>query len=339
MKKISYTFSKQATDYYFEADFSGIEKFAGKDQAVLVTDENVFASHKKKFKGWKTIVLKPGEQYKTQATVNSIIEQLIEYKADRKTFIVGVGGGVVTDLTGFAASVYMRGLPFGFVPTSILAMVDASIGGKNGIDIGVYKNLVGIIRQPHFLLYDTSFLRSLPKHEWVNGFAEIIKHSCIRDIRLFRQLEKNGIAFYRKEHKALNDLIRKNVVIKSDIVKKDEFEQGDRRLLNFGHTMGHAIENMYGLLHGHAVSIGMVVAARLSEKLTGFRDTEKLINVLLKYGLPAGLEYDKEKAFSILEMDKKKAKNNMNYVLLKKIGEGVVKPIPLDELKTMLLNN
>lgn len=339
MKKISYTFSRQTTDYYFQTDFSAIEKFVDKDQAVIITDENVFASHKKKFKGWKTIVLKAGEQYKTQSTVNSIIEQLIEYKADRKTFIVGVGGGVVTDLTGYAASVYMRGLPFGFVPTSILAMVDASIGGKNGIDIGVYKNLVGVIRQPHFLLYDTSFLRSLPKHEWINGFAEIIKHSCIRDTRLFRQLEKNNIAFYRKEQKAINDLIRKNVVIKSDIVKKDEFEQGDRRLLNFGHTMGHAIENMYELPHGHAVAIGMVVAARLSEKLTGFRDTQKLINVLLKYGLPAAADYDKEKAFSILEMDKKKAKNNMNYVLLNKIGDGVVKPIPLDELKMLLLNN
>src|SRR6185369_11874808 len=126
----------------------------------------------------KTIVLKPGEVYKNQQTVDNIIQQLIDLGADRKSFLVGVGGGVVTDITGYVAGVFMRGIQFGFVPTSILAMVDAGIGGKNGIDVGVYKNIVGLIRQPSFLLYDYAFLKSLPKTEWVNGFAEIIKHAA-----------------------------------------------------------------------------------------------------------------------------------------------------------------
>src|SRR5262249_54779473 len=156
--------------------------------------------------------------------------QLIEYNADRKTTLVGIGGGVVTDLTGYAAAVYMRGIRFGFVPTSILAMVDASIGGKNGIDVGLYKKLVCTIRQPEFLVYDYSFLKSLPKNEWVNGFAEIIKHSCIKDVALFKELEKNKLSFYQKNKPALAKLIQRNAAIKSAVVQKDEFEKGDRRL-------------------------------------------------------------------------------------------------------------
>ena len=244
MKKLPYKFSGKTTTYYFDAGFPYLEKLVDKKQTVLLTDENVFRFHQKKFGGWNTIVIKAGEAFKVQDTVNSVIEQLIDMGADRKTFLVGVGGGVVTDIAGYVAAVYMRGLSFGFVPTSILAMVDASIGGKNGIDVGVYKNLVGTIRQPDFLLYDTSLLKSLPKEEWIGGFAEIIKHASIRDAALFRELEKNKLSFYQKDNAALSKLIRRNVVIKSTVVQKDEFEKGDRRLLNFGHTLGHAIENL-----------------------------------------------------------------------------------------------
>jgi 3-dehydroquinate synthetase len=188
MQKKTYQFTAKKVDYYFDADFTYLTKLIDKDHTVLVTDENIFRAQPKKFKGWKTIVLKAGEEHKIQATANHVIEQLIGMGADRKTVLVGVGGGVITDLTGYVAAVYMRGLKVGFVPTTILAMVDASIGGKNGIDVGIYKNLVGTIRQPDFLLYDYSFLKSLPENEWINGFAEIIKHSCIKDAALFREL-------------------------------------------------------------------------------------------------------------------------------------------------------
>jgi 3-dehydroquinate synthase len=333
MKKVSYTFSTQTTDYYFDGEFARLTELVDKTQTVLITDENVFHAHRKKFDGWKYIIVPAGEQFKVQSTVNSIIERLIGFNADRKTFIVGIGGGVITDLTGFVASTYMRGLRFGFLPTTILSMVDASIGGKNGIDVGLYKNLIGIIRQPSFLLYDVSLLKSLPHTEWVSGFAEIIKHSCIKDLRLFKELEQHKLSFYKRDTAALKKLIRRNAVIKSDVVKEDEFETGERKLLNFGHTLGHAIENMYKLSHGQAIAVGMTVASELSATLTGFRETDRVVRVLSQYGLTTYMEYDKVKAFNILRMDKKKEADKMNFVLLKKIGKAVVHPIPLTELE------
>lgn len=336
MQTKTYQFSSGKVNYYFDAAISDLWKKVDKDHAVLITDENVFSASPKKFNGCDTIVLKPGEDYKVQATVDAIIEQLIEYKADRTTFLVGVGGGVVTDITGYVAAVYMRGVRCGFVPTSVLAMVDAAIGGKNGIDVGVYKNLVGTIRQPEFLWYDYSFLKSLPQQEWINGFAEIIKHSCIKDAKLFRELEQNKPATYQKNKAALAKLIRRNVQIKSSVVKVDEFEKGDRRLLNFGHTLGHAIENMYELSHGQAISIGMTAACHLSAALTGFKDTERVVNVLEQYGLPTYAEYDKDQAMAVLKMDKKREKGTMNYVLLEKIGRGVVQGIPVTELEKLI---
>jgi len=336
MTRKTFSFSKKSTTCYFDAEFGLLNKLADPASTVLVTDDNIFNGHKRKFAGWKTIVLPPGEQYKVQATADDIIQQLIGYGADRKFLVVGIGGGVVTDIAGYAASVYMRGLRFGFVPVSVLAMVDASIGGKNGIDVGPYKNLVGTINQPEFLLYDSSFLKTLPKNEWINGFAEIIKHACIKDARLFKELEDHKPGDYMKDKAALDKLIRKNVMIKSTVVMHDEFEQGERKLLNFGHTWGHAIETRLKIPHGHAVAIGMVMAARISEKLTGFSNTEKLIQLLQKYQLPVAADVNKKEVFGILKMDKKKDSSHMNYVLLNKIGQAVVKKIPIDELEKLI---
>lgn len=336
MKKLSYTFSDSSTQFYFDGDFSFLEKVVNKDNAVIITDENIFNAHKKKFRGWSTIVLNPGEEYKIQSTVDEVIEQLIGLEADRKTFLLGVGGGVVTDITGYVAAVYMRGISFGFVPTSLLAMVDAAIGGKNGIDVGVYKNIVGTIRQPEFLLYDYSFLKSLPQAEWINGFAEIIKHACIKDSRLFRMLETKELRHFQKERTALATLIRRNVEIKASVVQHDEFEKGERRLLNFGHTLGHAIENVYELSHGQAISIGMTAASKISRKLNGFNEVERVMYVLDRYNLPTQVEFDKKRAIEVLKMDKKKVSSAMNYVLLEKIGKGTVRQIPMAQLEELI---
>ena len=336
MNKLLYKFSGKTTTYYLDADLAYLERLVDKSNAVVITDEHVFGAQQKRFGGWNTIVISAGESFKVQATVDSIIEQLIEMGADRKTFLVGVGGGVVTDITGYVAAIYMRGLSFGFVPCSVLAMVDASIGGKNGIDVGVFKNLVGTIRQPEFLLYDYSLLKTLPKEEWVNGFAEIIKHAAIKDAALFRELEKNRLTTYQKDKAALAKLIRRNVAIKSAVVEKDEFEHGERRLLNFGHTLGHAIENLYELSHGQAISIGMVAACMISEEFTAFRETDRVMGVLKKYGLPTLAEFDPKEVMAVLRMDKKKVKDSMNYVLLNKIGQGVIKLIPINELDKLL---
>ena len=330
-----YQFSGKKIDCFFDTDFSFIGDKLQKDKTVFITDENLFAAHPEKFDSWQTIVIKAGEQFKNQDTVNSIIRQLIDLNADRQTFILGVGGGVVTDIAGFVASIYMRGVKFAFAPTSILAMVDASIGGKNGIDVDIYKNLVGIIRHPEFLLYDFSFLETLPGEEWVNGFAEIIKHACIRDREMFNFLQSSSLMKFQSSLKKAGDLVRRNVEIKYNIVSADENETGERKLLNFGHTIGHAIENTDKLPHGHAISIGMIAACRISEAINNFNaeETEKVKQLLLQYSLPVVFKSDKGKTWDILLHDKKKAGSNMNFVVLNNIGSASVQSISLDNLQ------
>jgi len=330
-----YRFSGKTIECFFDAEFAAIENLVKKENTIFITDENIFAKQSQKFTGRKTIVLKAGEQFKNQKAVDEVINQLIEMHADRQSFIVGIGGGVVTDITGFVASVYMRGVKFGFVPTSILAMVDASIGGKNGIDVGVYKNLVGIINHPEFLLYDYSFLETLPAEEWVNGFAEIIKHACIKDKEMFAFLEENSLAKFQSSFDFTGKLIEKNVDIKYNVVTNDEHETGERKLLNFGHTIGHAIENTSKLAHGNAISIGMVAACIISQQINEFSgsDTQKVKELLSKYKLPISLNFDKEKTWNILLHDKKKSGTDMSFVVLDAIGKGSVKSIPLSDLQ------
>ncbi|MEO6456003.1 MAG: 3-dehydroquinate synthase [Ginsengibacter sp.] len=334
MHQENYFVSSKKVTCYFDADLSHLEDLVSKDNAVIITDEHVYSGHSQKLDGWKTILIKPGEQYKQQATVEHLISQLIELKADRQTFIIGIGGGVVTDITGYVASVYMRGVKFGFVPTTILAMTDAALGGKNGVDVGLYKNLAGTINQPEFLLYDYSFLSTLPAEQWVNGFAEIIKHACIKDEKLFSYLEENSIDFFKASPQKTDLLIKTNVAIKYNIVTNDEYETGDRKLLNFGHTLGHAIENIYTLPHGHAVSIGIAAACTISEQLNNFptSQTARIISLLKRYNLPVNIKFDKDKIWEMLLLDKKKAKGSMNFILLNKIGEAIIKPIPLEQL-------
>ena len=333
MKKQQQVLSSGTVDIYLDATFNLLTKLVDRKNAVIVTDENIFSKHKSRFKNWNVITLKPGEQYKIQLTADAIIEQLIEFQADRSTTLIGVGGGVITDLTGYVASIYMRGIRFGFVPTTLLAMVDASIGGKNGVDVGAYKNLVGSIRQPSFLLYDYSFLKTLPQMEWSNGFAEIIKHACIFDNRLFDLLKNYSLDKIKKDNKLLASIVAKNVSLKLAVVKKDEFEKGDRKLLNFGHTLGHALETQYDLTHGQAVALGMVFAAWLSEKIIGLKKSPEIIQVLGQYKLPTFASFDPERAFNILVMDKKRVSNTMHFILLDKIGRGVVHPIKINQLK------
>ena len=336
MKKLTYKFSNTSVDYYFSGGLSHLKEIVDKDNTIIITDENVYNAHTKRFKNWNCIVLKPGEEFKVQSTVDEVIDQLIEMEADRKTILVGVGGGVITDITGYVASIYMRGISFGFVPTSLLAMVDASIGGKNGIDVDVYKNMVGIIRQPKFILHDMVFLNTLPQDEWKNGFAEIIKHAAIKDAAMFRELEKNSLKKYQGRQKSICELVQRNAIIKTKVVQNDEFEKGERRLLNFGHTLGHALENQYELSHGQAISIGMTYASVISQKILGFKEAGRVTALLLKYDLPTFAAFDKQKVFDVLKMDKKRERKEMNYVLLKKIGKGVVKAIPLKQLENIL---
>lgn len=331
-------FSGRNVEYIFDGSFSQLALLFQQDKVVIVTDENIFKLHKKKFEGFATIKLPAGEEFKQQRTIDDIVSQLLELQADKETVLVGVGGGVITDMTGYAASIYKRGIKMVLVPTSILAMVDAAVGGKNGVDVGPFKNMVGTIYQPEILLFDYEFLDTLPEEEWVNGFAEIIKHASIKDAAFFTFLSGKTLDAFRNDKSMLAELIEKNVAIKTAVVLQDEFETGDRRLLNFGHTIGHAIENIYQLSHGHAISIGMVAAATLSEEINEFPTTEKqqLISLLEQYQLPVTYPFDKESIWDILIMDKKRSKDSMNFILLNKIGHAIVKPISLVQLKDLI---
>lgn len=329
-------FSQSSTSFYFNAAFAGLKSVVAHQNAVVVTDDIVFKAHAALFSGWKTIVIEAGEAHKNQATVDGILLKLIAYGADRTTTLIGVGGGVVTDITGYAASVYLRGIPFGFVPTTVLAMVDAAIGGKNGIDVGVYKNMVGTINQPRFLLYDMGFLKTLPDAEWRNGFAEIIKHAAIKRADLFADLQAKDLHFFQTNTEALQRLIQENVLLKATVVQQDEFERGERRLLNFGHTLGHALEKTYDLMHGEAVAIGMVFAAKLSATLWGFEKVEALTEVIQNYGLPTQCAYDAKTVFDVLSRDKKRQGDFIHFVLLRALGNAAVEKISLTSLKQYL---
>ena len=337
MKKNSVRFSSGVTDCYFNGSFKQLSQLTDPANTIVVTDQQVYRHHRALFAKWNTIVLRSGEEYKVQATVDALIGQLISLKADRSTTLVGVGGGVITDLVGYTAAVYMRGIRFGFVPTTLLAMVDASIGGKNGVDVGVYKNLAGTIRQPSFLLYDVSMLSTLPQAEWQNGFAEIIKHAAILDAALFATLEKRTLQYFQKNTKALHALITRNARLKIKVVQQDEHEQRHRKLLNFGHTLGHALENQYELSHGQAIALGMMAAAQLSAHYLGFTDASRIEASLLRYGLPTQAQYNKKKVLSVLRMDKKKQAGQIGYVLLKKIGQATVYPMRFDQLEKQIL--
>ncbi|MCZ2223327.1 MAG: 3-dehydroquinate synthase [Chitinophagales bacterium] len=336
MLKRTFKFNNASTDIYFDNSFSNLKKIVDVKQSVVITDENVFTHHQKKFKHYNTIVLKAGEKFKIQATVDNIIEQLIQLKADRNTILISIGGGMISDITGYTASIYMRGIQFGFVPTTILSIVDASIGGKNGINVGSSKNMIGTIQQPKFILHDLSFLNTLPKTEWQQGFAEIIKHACIKDAKMFKQLQLHSIKFYQSNKKELAKLIEQNVLIKIIVVKNDEFEKRERRILNFGHTIGHALEMNYELLHGQAVAIGMTYASEIAEKLLGFKQKNELISLLEQYELPTFARYDKHKILHHISIDKKKEKDFIHFILLKNIGNAVIHPIKIKTLEKLI---
>lgn len=338
MKTVSHRFSQHTTQYHLGAALADLDKFVNPQRSVLLVDEHVDQHYASQLAGWKKIIVPAGEDNKNMAVVGQLIDQLAALEADRKTTLVGIGGGMCTDVTGFVAAIYMRGVPFGFVPTTLLAQVDASLGGKNGVSQGMHKNLLGTIRQPDFILFDYTLPRTMPPAEWHNGFAEIIKYACIQDSALFHFLETNVDKALQGDVAVLQYLVERSVDTKTRIVLEDEFETGVRRWLNFGHTLGHAVEKLEHIGHGEAVSIGMVAASRLSEMKKGFpaEETERLVHLLQAYQLPVKLTSDKQQVFDIFKLDKKREKDFIHFVLLERIGQATTEPILLTELQQLL---
>ena len=225
-----------------------LEKYTPSTKKIIITDENLNRLYHHRFPPWNVIEIGTGEKIKTLETVVYIFKKLVELEIDRSCFIIGIGGGIVCDITGFVASTYMRGLPFGFVSTSLLSQVDASIGGKNGVNFDGYKNMIGVFNQPHFVICDPEMLKTLPHKELLSGFAEVVKHAAIGSEELFIFLEKNFPRALALDAGTLEKLVYDSVIIKAKVVEKDEKEKGERRILNFGHTLGHALEKTSGTL-------------------------------------------------------------------------------------------
>lgn len=307
---------------------------------IVITDENVGRLYQDRFPAADIITIGCGEKHKTLDTLAFIYDRLIALEADRASFIVGIGGGIVGDVCGFAASTYMRGLRFGFVPTTLLAQVDATVGGKNGINFKGYKNMVGVFQQPEFVIVDIGLLKTLPLEEITSGLAEIAKHACIADPAYFDMIERGCDAIDSMDQAVLLDLVHRSVVIKADVVNRDEREAGERRKLNFGHTLGHAIEKTRGISHGAAVSVGMVLAAQLSHR-KGMLSKAELVRItalLQRLKLPVKMDFDRQAIVNALKKDKKRQQGQIHFVLLQGLGNAVVVPIAIAELERWLLD-
>ena len=293
---------------------------------------------------WSAFLLDDGETHKSFANVAHALDALAALGATRDACIIALGGGVVGDLAGFTAACWMRGIDFIQMPTTLLAMVDSSVGGKTGVNLPAGKNLVGAFHQPRAVVADIETLNTLPDREYRAGLAEIIKGAAIGDAPFFEWLEKNAAALVARDEATLMHAIAAKVRYKAGVVARDETEQGERALLNLGHTFGHALETAgryTTLLHGEAVAVGMVMAAKLSERLTmsNQTDTERLEQLLKAVGLPAALPdgSDPDKLLALMRLDKKNIAGTLRLILWRGIGHAeIVTGVDEDEVSAVL---
>lgn len=288
------------------------------------------------------VVLPDGEEEKTWGSLMQVFDVLLTERCDRKTTIVALGGGVIGDLAGFAAATYMRGIPFVQIPTTLLAQVDSSVGGKTGINHPLGKNMIGAFYQPKAVVADTATLATLPARELSAGLAEVIKYGAILDAEFFTWLEEHIEALVGRDAHALAYAIRRSCELKADVVRQDEREGGLRAILNFGHTFGHAIEAGLGYgqwLHGEAVGCGMVMAADLSQRL-GYIDVEmrdRISDLVRRAGLPVRApDLGAERWIELMQVDKKNEGGEIKFVLLKPLGRALVTPVSEESLRATL---
>lgn len=313
-------------------------KYIPAANVVIITDVNVKRFYQNNFPSHPVITIQTGEKIKNLDTVRSIYGKLVEFGVDRSTVIIGIGGGIVCDITGFVASTFLRGVKFGFVSSTLLSQVDASVGGKNGVNFQGYKNMVGVFNQPEFVICDLNLLNTLPQKEVLCGLAEIVKHAAIGNADLFKYLEEHYQKVLALDTGVIERLVYDSIVIKSAIVNKDEKEKGERRKLNFGHTFGHAIEKTTGARHGEAVSAGMVMASELSVKRRHLQPkaAQRIKSLLRNLKLPTRLQADRKTVFDALQKDKKRQGDGIYFVLLEDIGKPFVDKISITELEDVI---
>ncbi len=310
---------------------SNINKYImNKKELAIITDDGIPSIYIEKIKNQLPnallITIKQGEKSKTIETANFIWNKLVENGLTKSSTLISLGGGMIGDLTGFCASLYMRGVDYIQIPTTLLAQIDASVGGKTAVNLPTMKNAVGIITQPSLVLIDPLVLQTLPMRQINNGLAEMIKYGLIADKSIFYTLLNTP------QMPSLLPLIKKTIKIKANIIMKDENDKGIRQILNFGHTIGHALEQYshYDLLHGEAVAIGMLLISK------GKPYYDDLKSLLTKYSLPTTYNYDKEAIIKLIQTDKKTKASKLNIILVDQVGKGYIKTIDTNEIINFL---
>ena len=311
-----------------------LERVLPEGRTIVITDANIDRLYPNLVRRYEHIIVGQGEVCKSLQTVERVYRELMTLGADRSTFILGIGGGIVTDIAGFVAATYMRGVDFGFVSTTLLGQVDASIGGKNGVNVADYKNMVGTFRQPRFVIADVEMLRTLPKRELRAGMAEVVKSAIIADAELFERLERCGGAIYDSAED-MQEVMLGAVAVKARIVAEDEREGGVRRLLNLGHTLGHAIEKCtHEVNHGEAVAIGMSLVAHAAVRRGDLSEdvAKRIDSLLVALGLKLDMPVTITEMLREVKYDKKKKNNSIRLIVPVRIGECEIKELSFEEL-------
>lgn len=349
MKQITFTINKKEHQYLISVGQNLLEKvpeivdLSRYSSIFVITDEVIAKYFLPKLleqlpNGTKHISVPPGEKAKNIQTLQTIWNAMKDAELDRKSLVINLGGGVIGDMGGFAASTYMRGIAFMQIPTTLLSQIDASVGGKTGIDFAGIKNLIGTFNQPIAVIIDVKTLESLPKRELISGFGEMIKHGLIADKAYFEKVTSKAPLEFSQEE--LIELIAQSCATKKELIEQDETESGVRKIVNFGHTVGHAIEALSlesdnPLLHGEAVSIGMIAEAKISQmqNMLSIEDFQTIENALTNAGLPTAISgLQTEDIIKKMQSDKKNFSGQINFTLLQTIGKGVINQKASEEI-------
>lgn len=333
MESIKVKTDGQVSEIFVGMDWLSVKKIMPSSGIAIITDNNVSNIYGGHFPDAPVLRIKPGESSKKLEIIEDLALRLIDSGIDRNGFLLGIGGGVVCDITGFLASIYMRGIRCGYVSSTMLSQVDASTGGKNGVNLGSIKNVLGCFKQPEFVICDPAMLLTLPEEEYLSGISELVKTAIIGDTRLFELIENNHESIMKRDRNLLTKLVSMAVKFKASVVTKDEKETGLRRILNFGHTYGHAIELYKSIRHGYAVASGMELATGFS-LLKGYINDEdhyRIVHLLRAFKL---LNHNyllpPDQVRQLILHDKKKSGSEIHFVFIKGIGQAFTEVVPIE---------
>lgn len=339
MQKKEYSTSKStSTAIYINHDYKLYNELVANKKLAVISSQNLIKSYPEISNEKNLIVIDDTERNKNLKSVEKIIEQLLELGIDRSSYIIGIGGGIVCDITGFVAHIFMRGVRFGLIPTTLLAMSDAAIGGKNGVNFRESKNMIGSFDNPDFIIADSKFVQTLPESQYMSGLGEIIKYALIGNEKIFSLLKNNTREILNRDSTLLDEIIRDAIITKTEIVEKDPDDKSIRHILNFGHTIGHSIEIIENIPHGMAVVKGIVAATEISVKMQMLDNNiaEQIKQLIASFGYDISYRLG-EKHLQLLCNDKKKEDSNIRFVLLEDIGRPIIKKMPINEIIKMLI--